>query len=235
MTLAGTFSGQIVGAFAAGLLASLSPCVYPLIPLTIGFLGTQSQSGNRGRLLAFATGQTLTFVLLGIIAVKAGETFGFASESREVNLLVGVILIISGVFSGMGRLPSFTGKWNHLSGKVSSRNTGILGAIVVGVGSALVASPCSSPILAGVLAMMATTSTLASGSLLMALYGVGFSFVFILIGLGLAKLSSLPKNGRWMNRVHQLGSSLLVVAGIYFLTKDYSAKPWAFFSILNPP
>jgi cytochrome c-type biogenesis protein len=214
--------GQIFAAFGAGLLASLSPCVYPLIPITVGFLGTQSQSGNRLRLLAFSAGQTLTFVLLGIIAVQAGETFGFASESRGVHIAVGLVLIISGLFSLVGKLPTFTSKWNNISGRLSNwKISGTIGALTVGIGSALVASPCSSPILAGVLAMMASSSTLATGAFLMAFYGIGFSFVFILIGIGLAKLSSLPRNGNWMNYVHKTGSILLLIAGIFYLVRDF--------------
>lgn len=215
-----TFAGQIFGAFGAGLLASLSPCVYPLIPITVGFLGTLTHRRNRLRLLAFAVGQTLTFVVLGMVAVKAGETFGFSSESREVNIGVGVVLIGAGIFSLLGRLPMFTSKWNHALGSVGRRSmTGVLGAAAVGVGTALVASPCSSPILAGVLAMMASSLTLTRGAILMSLYGIGFSFVFILLGLGLAKLSSLPRSGRWMVYVNRLGSCVLVAAGVYFVFK----------------
>ncbi len=213
---------QIFAAFGAGLLASLSPCVYPLIPITVGFLGSNSKSGNRSRLLAFSGGQTLTFVLLGILAVKAGETFGFSSESRAVHIGVGLLLLASGLFSLMGRLPSFASRWNLISTKLGSgKVTGTAGAVAVGVGSALIASPCSSPILAGVLAMMASASTLAHGAFLMALYGIGFSFVFILIGLGVAKLSALPRSGRWMNLAHKLGSLLLIAAGAFFLVRDF--------------
>jgi cytochrome c-type biogenesis protein len=215
-------SGQIFAAFGAGLLASLSPCVYPLIPITVGFLGSNSQKGNRFRLLAFSGGQTFTFVILGIIAIKAGEMFGFSAESRAVHVGVGLLLMVSGVFSLMGRLPGIASKWNTLSGKLGSgKVTGVAGAAAVGVGTALVASPCSSPVLAGVLAMMASASTLARGALLMALYGVGFSFVFILIGLGIAKLSSLPRAGRWMTSVHKMGSLLLIAAGVFFITRDF--------------
>ena len=209
---------QVLAAFGAGLLASLSPCVYPLIPITVGFLGVNSQQKGRLRLLFFLVGQVLTFVVLGLVAVKAGEIIGFSSESRPVRVAVGLVLLVSGIFSMAGRLPGFTRPWNRATGKfLHGKGPGITAAFFLGAGSSLVASPCSSPILAGVLAMMASTATLAKGAFFMSLYSLGFSFVFILIGLGMARLSSLPRAGRWMDALNRAGAVILIGGGLYFI------------------
>ncbi len=213
----------VLAAFSAGLLASLSPCVYPLIPITVGFLGTNSATGakaSRSRILLFSAGQTLSFVLLGYIAVSLGETFGFSSESRGVRVAIGISLILFGLVSLLGRLPSFALRWNSVSTGFGSKLPGGLWAFAMGVGSALIASPCSSPVLAGMLTMMASTTTVLQGAALMACYGLGFSLVFVLIGLGLARLKSLPRAGAWMVGFHRASSVVLLIAGGYFL---YSA------------
>ena len=210
----------LLAAFGAGLLASLSPCVYPLIPITVGFLGTNSATGgktSRSRLLLFSAGQTLCFVLLGYAAVTLGETFGFSSESRGIRIALGALLIVFGLVSLLGKLPSFALKWNNVSAGLGVKLPGGATAFALGIGSALVASPCSSPVLAGVLTMMASSATLLQGALLMTVYGLGFSLVFVLIGLGLARLKSLPRAGAWMVGFHRLSSAVLLVAGTYFL------------------
>jgi thiol:disulfide interchange protein DsbD len=93
---------------------------------------------------------------------------------------------------------------------------------VIGVSSALMASPCTSPILGSVLTTLsAESSERASGFILMLAYAVGASFIFLVLGLGLAKLKSLPRAGRWMNSIHRLSSLLMIVLGGYYLYQGF--------------
>ncbi len=205
--------------FGAGLLASLSPCVYPLLPITLGFIGTQAQGRRRQGVLAYASGQVAALVALGAFAVLAGESLGFSSESPAVCLGTGLLLLVAGLVSLSGRLPAFLSRVGGGGGGVSPR--GLLGAFALGVGSALVASPCTSPILAGVLALMASSQTVARGLALMLCYSLGFSALFVLLGLGLLRLGRLPRSGPWLTQVHRLSSLLLLGAGVYWVHKAF--------------
>jgi cytochrome c biogenesis protein CcdA len=106
---------------------------------------------------------------------------------------------------------------NSLSGKGSTDT--LLGAFVVGASSAAVASPCTSPVVGGVLAALSQVNERFWGMALMFFFATGLSFLFLLLGLGLAKASALPKAGNWMRWVHKGSSVLLAFGGIYFMFK----------------
>ncbi len=211
---------QAASAFGAGILASLSPCVYPLIPVTVGFIGAQSSAGikYRRKLLAFLLGQVVVMTALGVITVSLGETLGFTAEDPKVRRSVGILLLLFGVFALVGKLPAFFDRINAKSQKMGEGKAGsLLSAFLLGVGSALLASPCTTPILSGILALIASSQTLLSGTFLMFSYSIGFVFLFGVIGFCLLKANSLPRSGTWMNYVHKVGGILLVLAGFYYL------------------
>jgi cytochrome c biogenesis protein CcdA len=214
----------ILAVFGAGLLASLSPCVYPLLPITVGFIGTQAQGKKTFAVVSYATGQIAAFVALGAFTVFAGETFGFSSESRTLNSLVALVLFLSGIVSFQGKFPdrltAFFSKPFSKSRKLPGEaRGGLISAFGLGAGSALVASPCTSPILAGVLATMASSATVGRGLLLMFFYALGFSSLFLTLGLGLTKI---PKSGMWLGFVHKASAVLLIVASAYYLKRAIS-------------
>ena len=183
---------QAMAAFGAGLGTSLSPCVYPMIPITIGFLGTAGtgEGKKQHRIFGFFVGQVLAFTLLGIVAVALGEFLGFSSEIPAVQI-------------GTGSTATFSG------------------ALLVGASSAAVASPCTSPVVGGVLAALSQVENRFWGMALMFSFALGLSILFLVVGLGLAKTSSLPRAGKWMIGVHKGSSVLLAVGGIYFLFKGF--------------
>jgi cytochrome c-type biogenesis protein len=204
------------GVFGTGILASLSPCVYPLLPITIGFLGNNSQSKSKLPVLLYTAGQTLTLFFIGVAAVALGETLGFSSQSREVQIGVGALLLLFAAWSAIGKTPSFLSRFSQTT-PFATRGK-LVGAFLLGASAALIASPCTSPILGGVLAMMATSTTYFEGLVLMALYSTGFSLLFLLVGLGTLRIKRLPKSGKWLQATHRLSTVLLVVAGLYYLT-----------------
>jgi cytochrome c biogenesis protein CcdA len=221
------FGFQLFAAFAAGLLASLTPCVYPLIPITVGILGAKSQSTlqSRVRIFSFCGGQSAAFVVMGFIAVFLGESFGFSSELMSVRVTVGALIFVAGILSFRSVLPKIFSRFNGATASldrwVQKREMGWVSAFAVGVGSALIASPCSSPILGGVLAVLASQSDVVRGLTLMGAYSIGFSFVFLALGLGLSSLSRLPKAGVWMARLHTLSAWVLVIAGLYWMLSPF--------------
>ncbi|MBK9294948.1 MAG: sulfite exporter TauE/SafE family protein [Oligoflexia bacterium] len=209
-------------AFGAGFLSSLNPCVYPLIPLIIGFFGREESKQQRIQIGVYVIGQVLTLTTLGVVAVSIGETFGFTSESKAINLFLAVFLISMAVYSWLGKMPGIVNKFNHkFSNLGSGHSNRYIEALLLGVGSALVTSPCSTPMLSSVLTLMATSQTLLKGTAMMFFYSLGFSTFLALISLGVLNLKKLPKAGKWMNIVHKFSAVLLFLIGLHFIGKTF--------------
>lgn len=208
---------QGLSAFMAGLGTSLSPCVYPMIPITVGYLGSSSidPQSRRKKVLGFFLGQVLAFTLLGVAAVLLGEILGFSSQIPWVQVATGCMLLLFACFSFFDRLPKFLHRMSSLSGKGNPET--LLGAVLVGASSAAVASPCTSPVVGGVLAALSQVNERLWGITLMFIFATGLSFLFLLLGLGLAKASAFPRAGNWMRWVHKGSSALLAMGGIYFM------------------
>jgi thiol:disulfide interchange protein len=212
---------QALSAFVAGLGTSLSPCVYPIIPITIGYLGaTGAKTGEtKGKILSFFIGQVMTFTLLGVAAVLLGEILGFSSEIPAVQIGTGALLIVFALSSFFEKLPSFLYKLNTPSFQKSADT--IVGAFVVGAASAAVASPCTSPVIGGMLAAISQVKERVWGISLMFFFAVGLSFLFLVLGLGLAKVSKMPRAGLWMRKVHKASSVILALGGLYFILRGF--------------
>ncbi len=129
--------------------------------------------------------------------------------------------MIFAAISFSGRLPSFLYKLQiRKSGSGASPASGtLIGAFIVGVSSAAVASPCTTPVLGGVLTAISQVKERSWGIAPMLFFAVGLSFIFLSTGLGLAKISKLPKAGTWMTFIHKASSVLLAVGGVYFILK----------------
>lgn len=223
------FLFQAAGIFGAGVLTSLSPCVYPMIPITVGYLGSNSDGVNsqRTKVISFFFGQVLAFTFLGVAAASLGEILGFSSEIPSVQLVTGLLLITMAIFSMGGKLPSFMSKWNQAKvfqtgiDSKTSKTTAFFQALLMGAVSALVASPCTSPVLGGVLASIAQAENLYLGTALMALYATGMSLIFLLLGLGLVNIKKLPRSGDWLNKLHKVSGVVLIAGGVYYVYQAF--------------
>lgn len=215
-------------AFGAGILASLSPCVYPLIPLTLGYLGQLSKNKTSLglSLMSFILGHTLVLIILGIIATRIGESFGFASQDPSIRIGIGFFLIVVGAFSLLSRQPAFLDKLNLKTQNIDFKKfNSFFGPLFLGASTALLASPCSTPILATTLTLLASKTGALQGILLMSVYSIGFLFVFALLGFGLVKASKLPRSGVWMKYVHSIGSLAIIAAGLYYGITGWQELP----------
>ncbi len=212
-------SSLYLAAFGGGLLASLSPCVYPMIPLTLGYLGSSSSGSKAGpgrwRVILFFVGQVLVFTTLGIAAVQLGEVFGFSGQNAWVQFFTGVLMLLFAWVSISPKMSEYFSMLNSKLPQTSSRG-GIFAPLVVGGLSALIASPCSSPILGAVLTNIATQGSIYSGIIQMFLFSAGMSLIFLVLGLGFAKIQSLPRAGNWMRKAHFVSVGLMLLGAVYF-------------------
>lgn len=225
-------SGPAAAAFAAflgGLLVSLTPCVYPMVAVTVSVFGAKkTESRWTGLLLSssFVFGIMVMFVALGLVAALTGNVFGGALQSTWVVLGISLLFVVMALsMFGAFELTLPSGLLNRLA---TVGGFGIRGAFVLGLVSGIVASPCTGPVLTGILAWIATTRDLVLGTLAMSAFALGLGVPFFLVG---AFAVQLPKSGRWMVAVKMgLGVVLLIVA-LYFASTRLPALlqlvPWA--------
>ena len=203
-------------AFFAGFLASLTPCVYPLIPVSAGYIiGNARNSKTRGLFLSlfYVTGIAFTYSFLGILAVLTGSIFGKFTSSPLINLIAGMIILIFGLsmfdlfnfnFSSHPRLPAFK-RGNYIS------------ALALGLVSGLMISPCLTPILGAILAYLSTTKNIFYGGFLLFSFSYGMGLIFILVGTFGAGIAGLPGSGKWTVIIKKLCAAIIVLAGAYFI------------------
>ena len=221
-TLQGQLDSGSIGAvfvvFAAGVLTSLTPCVYPMIPVTVTFIGTAS-AGSRRRAVTlsvvYALGLALLYSTLGIVAALLGQTFGNISRNLWVN---GGVAVVLGLFAAamLGWInipvPGFAGKVQTSGVKKG----GHFGAFVVGIAAGFVAAPCTAPVLGLLLVYVAKTRDVFRGGFLLFVFALGLSLLLVLLGIFSGMLANLPKAGRWMNTVkYVFGIGMFVVAGYF--------------------
>ncbi len=203
-------------AFCAGFLASLTPCIYPLIPISVGFLlGNAQTSKKRAFFLSlfYVTGIAITYSALGVLAVLTGSMFGKFSSSPLVNLVSGIFIFIFGLF--MFDLFSFNFRSN-LKLPVY-RKVNFTAALLLGLVSGLMVSPCLTPILGAILAYLSTKNNLFYGGFLLFCFSYGMGLIFILIGTFGSRIAGLPKSGRWMVVVKKICATAVSLAGLYFI------------------
>jgi thiol:disulfide interchange protein DsbD len=203
-------------AFLGGVGVSLTPCIYPLIPITAGYIGVNAAGSKlRGFILGFVyvTGLAVTYSILGLLASLTGSIFGRISTNPITYIIVGTIIILFGLsmleiltipFLPILKLPKYK-KQNYFS------------AFLLGLSSGLVASPCLTPVLGSILVYLATKKNLIYGTALLFSFAYGMGLVLILIGAFSAAVINLPKSGKWMEYVKKIGAFLLMAMGIYFI------------------
>lgn len=207
------------GVFIAGVLVSFTPCVYPVIPLTLGYIGARSV-GSRWKgftlSLVYVLGIAVTYAILGVVAALSGKLFGNVGSSPVSYFIIANICLFFGLsMLGVFNLPQirFAG-----TGSVKKRE-GYLGAFIVGLISGLIVGPCTAPVLATILVYVGSQKNVVYGFSLLFVFGYGVGFLLILLGTFTGLLSSIPKSGQWLERVKKLFGWILIFAAEYFLIK----------------
>ncbi len=209
---------RILLAFVLGILLSLTPCIYPMIPITMGVLQSQgSTSLARNFLLAlfYTVGIASTFALLGLTAALGGSMFGsFMNHPAAIFAIVMVLVYLSGSMIGLYDMyvPSFMQPRNS-----TVKGGSLLSAFAFGAVSGTVASPCLSPGLVLLLTIVTSLGNALLGFSLLFSFGIGLSMPLLVIGLFSSSLNSLPQAGMWMVEIKRFFGFMMIGICFYFL------------------
>lgn len=223
--------------FFGGILTSLTPCVYPMIPITIAVIGAQAAGGKfRGFVLSlfYVFGISITFSTLGVMAAKTGALFGSYVQHPVAVVLIAAVFFTMGLsLLGVFVLQMPSSLASRLQGK---RRGGFVGVLLTGLLAGLIVSPCISPLLVVILTWVAKTGSIILGAGLLFSFSLGLGVLFILIGTFSGIIKNLPKSGVWMEVIERGFGILLVVLAIVFLRSVLPALVyhglWAVFLIL---
>ncbi len=223
-------------AFLGGLLVSLTPCVYPMIAITVSVFGAneaKSRVQAAGLSSVFVLGIAVMFTALGVGAALSGAIFGkFLSNPYVVGGIAVVFLSMAASMFGAFELALPSGLNNKLA---TVGGIGYGGAFVLGLVSALVAAPCTGPVLTGILIWIAASHRLLLGTGVMFSFALGLGLPFFVVGTFAV---SLPKGGSWMLAVKWFFGVVLAVVALYFLRNvipfmQHLALPGTTFAAVN--
>lgn len=210
--------------FAGGVLTSLTPCVYPLIPITVSIFGAR-QARSRTQAVAlsglYVLGIAAMYSALGVGAALTGKAFGSAMQNPWA---MGAVALVFGAMAA-----SMFGAFElQLPARLQARlnavgGAGFAGAFLMGLVAGVIAAPCTGPVLAAALAFVAAQGSAAFGFGIMFAYALGLGLLFFLIG---AFSVALPKSGPWMETIKGVfGVALLAAAGIFLKDAIPALKP----------
>lgn len=209
-------AGVLVLLFGWGLALNLTPCVYPVIPLTVSFFGGQTHGHGRRTFLlasAYVLGMATMYSALGVAAALSGRLFGQALQSPWVLggvavVLVGLALSMFGLYDI--RMPT------ALMQKAGARH-GMAGAYAMGLLVGVVAAPCVGPVVLGLLAFVAATQDAFLGFLFFFVLSLGLGLPFLFLAAFSGRIATLPRAGAWMEGVKKIFGWVLLAMAAYFL------------------
>lgn len=208
----------LLAAFAAGVLTSATPCVYPMIPITISVIGANSETSklkNFFLAIVYVSGMALIYSILGVISASTGMFFGYISTNPWIFLAIGNLCILFAIWMmGWINMPNWS-----VNIKIQNQKGKYLLVFVSGIASGLIAAPCTAPVLAVILSFVATTGDAVYGGLILFIFAFGMGTLLIVIGTFSGIAGSIPKPGVWMNRIKVLLSLIILLAGEYFLLR----------------
>ena len=217
--------------FMAGVLTSLTPCIYPMIPITAAIVGGQATtdggSGAAGARpvlrplllsLSYVLGLSLVYAGLGLFAGMTGTMFGRVSTNPWLYFAMANVLVLAALsmFDVVPvRLPSF------LVQRAATTGTGgrFGGAFAMGAMSGLVAAPCSAPVMIAVLTWVTETKSALLGFLYLFAFSLGMCSLLVVVGISSGALSRLPRAGMWMVTVKKLFGLVMLGVAEYYLVK----------------
>lgn len=223
------FDVGFAGAFVAGLLSFFSPCILPLVPPYLCFIGGVSLAemtdkagpppGANRRVfisaLTFVIGFSLVFILFGATASFLGQVL--AENMLWVSRVAGVLIIVMGVhFLGIVKIPLL---YREARFHGPAKPVGLFGAFLMGLAFAFGWTPCVGPVLAAILMMAGSEESITNGTLLLGSYAAGIGIPFLIAALGINPfLQAMPGIRRHMGKVEKVIGVFLIATGVLFLT-----------------
>ncbi len=212
--------------FGAGVLTSLTPCIYPMIPITASVItGTSRPDQSRGRTVAltlvYAVGLALVYALLGTLAGVTGSLFGTVSASPWARLAIGNLLL----FFALTMLDVFPVPVpRRLTEWAGRQGGGSFGAVfLLGASSGVVAAPCGAPAFAVVLTWVAATGAGLMGFVYLFVFSLGMTALLVAVGVSSGSLAALPRSGAWMVWAKRVAAVImLAMAEYYFVQAGYN-------------
>jgi thiol:disulfide interchange protein DsbD len=219
--------GMLIGLLAVllgGLALNLTPCVYPLIGVTIAYFGNQGGGQRKIAVLAviYVLGIALTFSLAGVAVALSGGLFGAALQDPLVLIAIAALLLGLAA-SSFGLFSLQPPQW--LMRHAGTARPGYLGSLVMGLGMGVVAAPCIGPIVLGLLLMVERSASPVFGFVLFFTLAIGLGLPYIALALAAGHIKALPRSGEWLAWVEQLFGFVLVGLALYFL--DPVMRGWA--------
>lgn len=207
---------QLLIVFLAGLALNLTPCVYPLIPITIGFFSGQAKErrgGTFGLALVYVLGMSVTYSVLGVAAALTGKLFGAALQSP---IVIGVIVVVL-----IALALSMFGLWElKVPGwalRASGGRSGYVGALLMGLLVGFVAAPCIGPFVLGLLTYVGQVGSPVLGFTLFFVLAMGLGLPYLILGTFTGAVNKMPASGAWMIGVRKIFGILLLALAVYFV------------------
>ena len=211
--------------FGAGVLTSLTPCIYPMIPITAAIVGGQSVGEARPPrsrtvflTIAYVFGLAIVYATLGVIAGMTGTIFGTVSTNPWLYFAMANVLLVAAL-SMLDvipvRLPSGLMQRASTAGTAGRAS----GAFIMGAVSGLVAAPCGAPVMAAVLTWVTTTQRPALGFLYLLSFSVGMCALLVVVGLFSGTVARLPRAGAWMVWIKRGFALVMIGVAEYYLVK----------------
>ena len=213
-------SGLLIGliiVFFGGLALNLTPCVYPLIPITIGYFGGQSE-GRTGKLfvlgLLYVLGMSITYSVVGVVTALSGAVFGTLMQNSFVIAGIALVFILLSLsMFGMYefKLPD---SWVMKAGGAQG---GLFGAFFMGLTMGIVAAPCIGPFVLGLVTYVAAKGDAFFGFIMFFVLALGLGTPYLFLALFSGKIKNLPRAGFWMEAVKHIFGWVLIGMAVYFL------------------
>ena len=203
--------------FLGGLALNLTPCVYPMIPITVSYFG--GQSGGRGSktvMLAvlYLLGMATMYSALGLVAALTGSLFGAALQNPLVLGFVALVMVTLAL-SMFGlyeiRVPS------RLANVAGTGKQGAAGSYLMGMTVGIVAAPCIGPFVLGLLTFVGESGNPLLGFTMFFTLALGLGLPFVVLAIASSNISKLPKSGQWMEWIRKLFGFILLGMGLFFL------------------
>lgn len=213
--------------FGAGVLTSLTPCIYPMIPITAGIIsGTAGADAPRSRVigltLAYVAGLALLYATAGLVAGLTGQLFGTIAASVWARLLLAALLAAFGL-AMLDVIPAAAPRrLVHWAGGLGGGSYPAV--FLLGATSGLVAAPCGAPAFAAVLTWVATTGSAWLGFLYLFTFSLGMTALLFVVGVSAGGASRLPRAGAWTNWIKKIAGILMLGMSAYYIYQAWLVR-----------